>query len=332
MTWKQALTRAINAEVAAEQAATQAEGARRQTWWDTTWALASVPRAEWGEAQAEYVRRTNHSKDHATVRRTTGGRFTQNGLGTALPQPRFAIVASKWVGAKADETKVIEAVKLLADAEKNEQSLREFNLALTGKSWTNAPENMTEAEEDEVVRKVARKRPEIVAKQVAQPAVAAQVVADPQATTQVVRQRSQRTKRRIEQRKEAIAAAGPDVKGQMAAAVDASAASMGNTTEYNRIIRAQNDLISGWHTATKEQAFNPFDIHLLTAEHAAFMRHVAEREVFIEAVTEGSDPYVALAAHDAEVEEEFQRDMDAAEMGVDIDAGLDDIEKFANEG
>lgn len=179
MTWKQALTRAINAEVAAEKAATVAEAEKRSTWWATTWALAAVPRAEWGEAQAEYVKRTNHSKGTANNRRQVGVRFTEVHLGVNLPQPRFARAAVEWVGKDGDEAKVKEAIKLLADAEKNEQSLREFNQALTGRPWTNAPENMTEADEDAVVEKVAKTRPIVVARQSQKPAVAEAVMKDP---------------------------------------------------------------------------------------------------------------------------------------------------------
>lgn len=172
MGWKQALIRAISAEVAAEKAAEQAEDERRSTWWDTTWALADVPRAEWGQAEAEYVRRTHGKASTAKKRRLAGSRFPESSLAGTLPMPRFAQVAADWLGAKADDAKVREAVRLLTEAERNEQSLREFSQSLTGKSWTNAPENMTEADEDAVIEKVAKTRPHAIANQVSKPAVA----------------------------------------------------------------------------------------------------------------------------------------------------------------
>lgn len=174
-TWKAALTRAITAEVTAEKAATQAEDERRRTWWATTWALAAVPRSDWGDAQAEYTKRTGHSVGYAKDRRTTGERLPQSRLGTTLPQPRFAQAVARWLGKSADEDKVLEAVKLLADAERSEQSLREFNQALTGKPWS-SPENLTQADEDAVIEKVARTRPEVIAQQTQKPQVAEAVM------------------------------------------------------------------------------------------------------------------------------------------------------------
>lgn len=162
-TWKRALSAAISAELEAEQTAVAAEDARRSTWWATTWALAEVPRSEWGDAQALYIQRTKQSIGHAKERRSVGARFSQSRLGTTLPQPRFAQEASRWVRGNPDEDKLAEAVKLLADAEESEMSLREFSQMLTGKPWTKTAENLTEADEDAIVEKVARKRPERLA-------------------------------------------------------------------------------------------------------------------------------------------------------------------------
>ena len=108
-------------------------------------------RCEWGEAQAEYVRRTGHSAATAKSRRSTGERLSESSLAATLPLPRFARIAAEWLGAKADEAKVVEAIKLLADAERDEMSLREFSAALTGRSWTKTPENLTEADEDAIL-------------------------------------------------------------------------------------------------------------------------------------------------------------------------------------
>lgn len=332
MTWRQALTRAINAEVAAEKAATQAEDERRRTWWATTWALAAVPRAEWNEAQDEYVKRTGHNKSTADHRRTVGTRLIETALGSSLPQPRFAQAAANWIGAKADEAKTQEAIKLLADAERNEQSLREFNQALTGKPWTTAPENLTEADEDAVIEKVARTRPKAVAAQAAKPKVAAEIVEDKAATKAVIQQQSARTQRLVKKRREAVAAAGADVKGEMADAVNAGLGAMDNTPVYNRLNSHQGQMNTAWMEGIREQSFNALDRHMLASDQAALERHVAERRVFVEADAEGRSPWEAVAEHRKERWEQFHRDADEAEVGTNIDAGLDEIERFANEG
>lgn len=195
--WKQALTRAITAEIAAEEAASSAEGERRRTWWATTWALAAVPRAEWGEAQAEYVKRTNHSKVYGDNRRRTGTRLPQTMLAHGLPTPRFAEAAANWIGKDGDEDKVKEAIKLLAQAEKDGMSLREFNQSLTGKPWTTTPENLTEQDEDEIVERVASKRPEVIARQAENEKVAREVWRNPQSrqkVSEVIRHGNRRQK------------------------------------------------------------------------------------------------------------------------------------------
>jgi hypothetical protein len=51
--------------------------------------------------------------------------------------------------------------------------------------------------------------------------------------------------------------------------------------------------------------------------------------VFVEAE---DDPYQAVAEHRKDVNDAFHREVDEAETGTDIDAGLDEIERFANEG
>lgn len=323
--WKTALTRAINAEVAAEKAATQAETERRSTWWDTTWALATVPRAEWGEAQALYVQRTGHSKLTADSRRRTGTRLDQTSLAGGLPQPRFGREAAEAIGKNGGD--VAEYVKLLRQAERDELSVREFRQLLTGKPWTNSPENLTEADEDAVLEKVARTRPAAVARHTAKPQVAAAVVADPQATKSVIQQQSARTQRIIKKRREAVVAAGADTKGEVAEAVDASHATMNTTAAYNKWNRSRQDLTSAWQDAIREQEFTAFDRHHLGADLPALRRFVAEVTVFVEA---DDDPYIAVKAHRAEVNEEIQREMDAADAGTSLDT--DEIEQFANKG
>ena len=333
MTWKSALTRAINAEVAAEKAATQAEEVRRQTWWATTWALAAVPRSDWGEAQAEYVKRTNHSASTAKNRRLTGERLPESTLGSTLPMPRFAQAAATWIGKDGDEAKVKEAIKLLAQAEKDDVHLRAFNQLLTGKPWTNSPENLTEADEDAVVEKVARQRPHSVARHTSKPQVAAAIVADPKATQAVIQQQSKRTQRLVKARKEAEVAAGADVKGENAAVADASGVSMDTTPAYTKLVGHQGQMITTWleNSTGRSQVFNRTDIHFMLSDQEALDRHANERRVFVVAAAEGRDPWQALTDHRAMVEAQYQRELDEAEADTDIDAGLDEIERFANE-
>lgn len=199
VTWRRRLVTAVNEEVAAEKAATAAEEDRRRTWWATTWALASVPRTEWAEAQAEYVKRTGHSKIYCDNRRRTGTRLTETMLAHGLPTPRFAEAAANWIGKDGDEAKVALAITLLAEAEKNETSLREFSAALTGRPWTNKPENMTEAEEDAVIESVAKKRPRVIARQATKPTVAKAIVDNHDSQRSV---RGAQTKKLVETNKE----------------------------------------------------------------------------------------------------------------------------------
>ena len=326
--WKQALTRAINAEVAAERAATQAEEERRRTWWATTWALAAAPRAEAGDAVALYVAKTEHSISHAKRRRTTGERLPESRLGTTLPQPRFAMAASDWISKDGDEAKVAEAVKLLIDAERNEQSLREFNQALTGRSWTNAPEDLTEADEDAVVERVARTRPASIGRQAAKPAVAREITENPKAKKELIRAQSERTQRIVKKRREAVEAAGANTKGEMAEAVEAGHAAMNASPDYHRVNKSQNQMISAWIEGIREQRFTPLDRHFYAADLAALHRFVEEVTAFVEA---DDDPYVAVKQVRAERNEQMQREMDEAEGDTTFD-DWDAITRFANEG
>lgn len=161
-TWLRPLVGAINAEQEAERSRAAAEDEYRRRWWQTTWALADVERAKWGEARDEYRRRTGHSGDYAKRRRTTGARLPERGLATPLPQPRFAQVAADALGSGASEADTAAMVGLLAYADEQGMSLREFSQQLTGRSWGGA-ESLTPAEEDAVVRRVARNRPAVLA-------------------------------------------------------------------------------------------------------------------------------------------------------------------------
>jgi hypothetical protein len=125
MTWKKRLVAAIKAEVTAEKAAEQAEAERRATWWETTWSLAEVPRSEWSEAQAEYVKRTGNSQSDANKRRRTGTHLTESSVDGTLPKPSFAREANDWLGKTPTPEQVIEALRMLAQAEKDDMSLRE---------------------------------------------------------------------------------------------------------------------------------------------------------------------------------------------------------------
>ena len=99
-TWRQALTRAIDAEVAAEKAASSAEQEKRRTWWDTTWELAAVPRAEAGKAYDLYAQKTGGAKATAERRRRVGTRFpnVETGDAAGLPMPSLVMEASDALG------------------------------------------------------------------------------------------------------------------------------------------------------------------------------------------------------------------------------------------
>ena len=180
----------------------------------------------------------------------------------------------------------------------------------------------------------AKHGPKIIAKQAQDPKVAREVAEDREATKQVIRQQSARTHRLIQKRKEAIQAAGPGVKGQMASLTSAGPGlgAMDNTPGYRRVNGHQGEMIGAWMDCIKAQSFVPYDMRLLLADQAALECHVAERRVFVEAISEGADPYEALRIHRKETSEQFQREIDEAEAETDLDAGLEELEKFANEG
>lgn len=154
----------LRREVAAEATVTTAQTEWRDAWWATTWYLAAVPRNEWGEAMEQYVAETGHSQSYAKDRRRVGGCFTESRLASTFrPAPRMAKVAVEGLGRNPSDTAVAEMLLRLRQAETEEMSLREFSQAITGRPWTSAPENLTEADEDAVVERVIRKRPDDVA-------------------------------------------------------------------------------------------------------------------------------------------------------------------------
>ena len=195
MSWKQALIRAINTEVAIEKTAATVEEERREAWWNTTWALAGVPRADWSEAAAEFMKRTGQKRATADSRRLIGSRISQTACASGFPLPGLSQVAATWLGKSPTDEEVNEAIAAMAKAEADGMSWREFGVLLNGAPAHKSPENMTEDEEDAVVAKVAQQRPAVVAQQVAKPAVAAATIEDPKART-AVRQQAEQSRRR----------------------------------------------------------------------------------------------------------------------------------------
>jgi hypothetical protein len=136
------LTSAINAELKAEQTADRAERHRRQAWWNTTWALAEVPRADSRKAIERYVEMTGQSARYAEQRRHTGAKFTKVLLGQNFPLGRLAMQAYNVKTATVED---------LLHAEREGMSLREFNAYLTGKRWSDEkPADAKEAIKDAV--------------------------------------------------------------------------------------------------------------------------------------------------------------------------------------
>lgn len=193
----------------------------------------------------------------------------------------------------------------------------------------------TEGAERTINRIVAKHGPAVVAKAVANdPKVATAVVDDPEAQRATIRAQSKRTAQHVNRRRAAVAAAGADVKGEVAGATNAAPGSMSASAEYGRIARSQGEMISTWNEGTRGGVItlSDFDLHLLLADQAALERHTTERRVVVEAVAQGLDAQQALIEHRKWAHEQFHRDMDEAEAETDLDAGLSEIERFANEG
>ena len=185
---------------------------------------------------------------------------------------------------------------------------------------------------DKVANTLATKAPEAVAKQASKPQVANKIVRDPAATKSVHQAQSAKTQEHIKARQKRIADAGAVPAAQTAAAVDAAQAAMQNqnwTPAYTRITQARGQMIKAWLDAIKEQSLNAFDRHLLGSDLPSLERFVDEVRAFVEAE---DDPYDAVKEARAERHDEFNREMDEAEAGVDLDTGLDEIEAWANQG
>lgn len=184
---------------------------------------------------------------------------------------------------------------------------------------------------DVVAKELAKKAPKAVANQVAEPAVAKNVVDNQKAKRQVYQQSAARTQRIVQERKRAIAA-NPDAAAQTAAMVDASQANTDkftNSMAYHSINIHRGQMVTAWIDAIREESFTPLDRHYLGADLPSLERMVEEVRAFVEAQ---DDPYVAVKEVRAQRNDEFHKLMDEAEADTDIDAGLSEIERFANEG
>jgi hypothetical protein len=152
------LASAIDAETTAEASKASAETTYRRAWWATTWALADVADADWPAARTLYLDRTGHHPNTATMRRRAGRRLGRTLEIASLP-PRMAIVAADHLGETPDQADVTAMVELLAEADADGMSLREWRHQLTGRSWTTTPENLTTDEKLAIARQVAREAP-----------------------------------------------------------------------------------------------------------------------------------------------------------------------------
>lgn len=157
------LRRAAQAERAAERSAEEAQATYRQTWWNASWLLGVCPQDEWTTARAEYMDLTGQVVSHVNSRRRVGHRFSEETLASFLPAGRLAIVAADALGRHATAEETAAMVDRMRQAETDGLSLREFSALLTGRSWTGAAENMTQAEQDHLVARVMRQRPEVPA-------------------------------------------------------------------------------------------------------------------------------------------------------------------------
>jgi hypothetical protein len=154
------LRKVVRAEKDAEQVREAGEQSWREAWWETTIALAAVPaspREQLSEAIAFVADTLGQSRNWVTQRRSCGRHFASLELSEQIRLiPRFAVVAAQ---AKADPQ---TAAELIHQAEHEGSSLREFSAMLTGRSWTNAPENMTSEERLHVARTELKSRPDEV--------------------------------------------------------------------------------------------------------------------------------------------------------------------------
>lgn len=162
------LTKALEAEHRADMDRASAEDAWRKSWWATTWLLAECPAEDWPTARDAYVDNIG-SASVASDRRRTGQRLPLSALTEGrLPGPRMAQAASSTLGGKASDSDTAEMVAKLYAAEDEGLTLREFSQQITGRSWTKAPEDLTKADEDAILARIAAKRPEALAAAVAE--------------------------------------------------------------------------------------------------------------------------------------------------------------------
>jgi hypothetical protein len=156
-----AVRRAARAEKAVEKTRAEAEREWRQAWWVTTMALADAPDAEGVKAANEVL---NQSATWIRSRRRCGAWFKNlenREVGELIP--RYAVAAAQAAAAQV-KAGIVDldpetAADLIIQAEHEDCGVRAFNAMLTGRSWTNAPENMTDAERLHVARTEIKKRP-----------------------------------------------------------------------------------------------------------------------------------------------------------------------------
>jgi hypothetical protein len=196
--------------------------------------------------------------------------------------------------------------------------------------------NTPEGAQKTIDKIVQKHGAQVLAPQVAKPAVAAAVANNAQASSAVIRERVQRTRKITEDRK-AAAAAAPTAAAQAASVTDATDTAAdqfpSNSPIFNAIERFEAEAHNRWLEGIRKQMFTDMDRAHMAAFHARLVRFALDVEAF---ATAEDDPYAAVEAARAQYEEEFNREMDAAEAGMadtsDLDAAVDEIERFANEG
>lgn len=161
-----ALRELAEAEVTAEQSRERADAKWRKAWWALTLELGAIPAAPKDELSkrlriVEEI--TGHSSGYVSQRRRTGGFFVNLGIDEVqtLP-PRLAVgVIANGGGAKGSDPTALAAQ--LRDFENSDASLREAAEEITGKTWTAAPENLTDKQKATIANEVLREQPELVA-------------------------------------------------------------------------------------------------------------------------------------------------------------------------
>lgn len=182
---------------------------------------------------------------------------------------------------------------------------------------------------DVAAKQLAQQAPKEVAKTVANPKVAKEVVENKAAKKSVIQQESARTRRIINRRKAEANAAASAQTDEVVETGKAAMAGLGSASPgYNAISNAKAEAWKRWLQGIKDESFTPFDRHLFGSDLASWQRLYEEMVAFVEAE---DDPYEAVRQHRVEREEEDQRQYDGADADVDIDQGLEDIERYVNE-